>query len=69
MSLSDLYMITPDPVVSGLIWFLALTVGLYLARTPMHQAIKSSTRVLHNAFRLAAVSVLHAEKKLADRNR
>ena len=69
MSLSDLYMITPDPVVSGLIWFLALTVGLYLARTPMHQAINSSTRVLHNALRLAAVSVLHAERKLADRNR
>lgn len=65
----DIYMITPDPVASGLIWFLALTVVLYLARTPMHQAIKSSMRVLHNAFRLSAVSVLHAERKLAERNR
>ncbi len=69
MSLYDIFMITPDPVVSGLIWFLALTVGLYLARTPMHQAIKSSTRVLHNAFRLSAISVLHAERKLGERNR
>ncbi len=69
MSLYDIFMITPDPVVSGLIWFLALTIGLYLARTPMHQAIKSSTRVLHNAFRLSAISVLHAERKLGDRNR
>ncbi len=69
MSLYDVFMITPDPVVSGLIWFLALTVGLYLARTPMHKAIKSSTRVLHNAFRLSAISVLHAERKLGERNR
>lgn len=69
MQLYDIFMITSDPVVSGLIWFLLLTVGLYLARTPMHQAIKSSTRVLHNAFRLSAVSVTHAEHKLAQRNR
>ncbi len=62
-------MIAPDPVVSGLIWFVLLTVGLYLARTPMHQAIKSSTRVLHNAFRITASSVLHAERKLDQRNR
>ncbi|MDX1527671.1 MAG: hypothetical protein R3337_03520 [Gammaproteobacteria bacterium] len=69
MSLYDIFMITPDPVVSALVWFLLLTVGLYLARTPMHQAIKSSTRVLHNAFRISAVSVLHAERKLGERNR
>jgi hypothetical protein len=69
MSLFDIFMITPDPVISGLIWFLVLTVGLYLARTPMHQAIKSSTRVLYNAFRISAVSVLHAERRLGERNR
>jgi hypothetical protein len=35
----------------------------------MHQAIKSSTRVLYNAFRISAVSVLHAERRLGERNR
>ncbi|NIR31209.1 MAG: hypothetical protein GWN84_18245 [Gammaproteobacteria bacterium] len=69
MSFYDVFMIAPDPIVSGLIWFVVLTVGLYLARTPMHQAIKSSTRVLHNAFRITATSVLHAERKLDQRNR
>jgi hypothetical protein len=69
MSFHDIFMIAPDPIASGLIWFVLLTVGFYLARLPMHQAIKSSSRILHNAFRLSANSVMYAERKLADRNR
>lgn len=69
MSFHDIFMIAPDPIASGLIWFVLLTVGFYLARLPMHQAIKSSSRILHNAFRLSANSVMYAERKLSDRNR
>ncbi len=68
MSFSSL-MITGDPVSSALIWFVALTVLLYIARTPAHHAISSLCRVLHTAFRLSSRSVLHAEKRLAVRNR
>jgi hypothetical protein len=68
MSFSS-FMITGDPISSALIWFVALTVLLYVARTPVHYAISSFGRVLHTAFRLSARSVMHAERHLAVRNR
>lgn len=68
MSFSSL-MITGDPVSSALIWFVTLTVLLYIARTPAHHAFSSLSRVLHTAFRLSARSVMYAEKRLALRNR
>ena len=69
MSFPNALMITSDPVVSGLIWFVVLTVLLYIARAPAHHAIISFSRVLHHAMRLSARSVLRAEKRLAQRNR
>ncbi len=68
MSFSDL-MITGDPTSSALVWFVVLTVVLYIARTPAHFAISSISRVLHTALRLSARSLMHAEKNLAVRNR
>ena len=69
MSFPNALMITSDPVVSGLIWFVVLTVLLYIARAPAHHAITSFSRVLHHAMRLSARSVMRAEKRLAQRNR
>ena len=68
MSFSSL-MITGDPISSALVWFVALTVLLYIARTPAHHAISSFSRVLHTACRLSARSIMHAERRLAVRNR
>jgi len=66
---SDIFMIVPNAFVSGLIWFLAIVVSLYLARTPAHYSIRALSRVLHNAMRLSAHSIIHAEKRLQQRNK
>ena len=69
MSLSDLLMITPNAVLSALIWIVLLMAALYLARSTAHTAIHVTSRVLHNAMRMGAQSLNHAETKLAERNR
>jgi hypothetical protein len=68
MSFSSM-MITGEPIGSAAIWFVALTVLLYIARTPAHHAITSFSRVLHTAFRLSARSVTNTERRLSARNR
>ena len=68
MSLTD-FMIVPNPVLSGLIWFILLVLVMYFARSPAHFAIRSFSRVIHNAMRLSARAVMRAESRLNDRNR
>ena len=68
MSFSDIYMITDSPVISGVIWFVILTIVFYLARNHAHRAIISISRILHNAMRVSAHSVMLAEKKMIQRN-
>ena len=67
--IESLLKITPNPFLSILVWAFALLVALYLARKPFYQTIKALTRVIHNAMRLAAASVLIAEKRFRTRNR
>lgn len=69
MSFWDVFMITPNAAVSATIWLVLLGIMLYFARQPAHQAIFSATRILHFVFRLAANSVMSAERKLEARNR
>jgi len=69
MAASEIFMITSSPVLSGLIWFVIIVTTLFVARTHAHMGIRSLSRVLHNAMRLTANSVMHAEKKLMQRNR
>jgi hypothetical protein len=70
MSLTNLLNIVPGyPLLSILIWFVVAIVMLYLARYPAHRAIKSLSRVIHNAMRLASRSVLLAEERLVNRNK
>ena len=52
-------------VVGGL----CLSFALYFTRVPAHRAIRSLTRVLQNATRLAASSLIHADRRLELRNR
>ena len=41
----------------------------YIARSPAHSAILSFSRIIYNAMRLTARSVLQAEKRLERRNK
>lgn len=68
MSFSDLFIITDNPAISGVIWFVILTIVFYIARTHVHRAVISISRLLHNAMRISAHSVMLAEKKLIQRN-
>ena len=67
---SDLFNVIPgNPVLSGLLWIFLLVVVMYFARRPAHMAIISFCRVIHNAMRLSARSVMRAESRLNQRNR
>lgn len=66
--MSEFFMISSSPFVSGLFWFLLMVAALYLARSPAHFSIRSLTRVIHNAIRLTARSVQQAEQRLVQRN-
>ena len=69
MPFANLLSITSNPFLSMLIWIVLLLAALYFARKPFHRAVSSLGRIIHNAMRLTAASVLSAEKKLAQRNR
>lgn len=61
--------ITPWPVLSVLILFVLAVAVLFLARSTAHQAIRTASSALSRGLRLAAHSVVHAEQRLAARNR
>ena len=69
MSFENIFLIVPNPIVSGLIWLIAIPAVLYFARQPARKYILAFSHVLHNAMRLAAASVLAAERRLQERNR
>ena len=69
MSLSEAFLIVPNPVVSGIIWFLIFGSILYMARDSAHSAIRAIARMLHNAMRLSAFALDGVEKRLALRNK
>jgi len=66
---SQYFMIVPNPFVSGIIWAVLLMSVMYFARTLAHTAIRSFSRVVHNAMRLSARAVMRAETRLSERNR
>jgi hypothetical protein len=70
MPLTDhLLRITPNNYLSIAIWIFAFLVALYLSRKFFHQVINAVGRVINNAMRLTAASVLIAENRLMKRNR
>lgn len=46
MSLSEIYLVVPSPVLSGLIWLFALTAVLYFARLPAKKYILAFSEVI-----------------------
>ncbi|MFC2074026.1 hypothetical protein ACFLR3_02130 [Campylobacterota bacterium] len=70
MILPDFLMIIPaSEALSILLLLVIVTVLLYMARRPAHEAILSVSKIFFHAFRLFASSILIAEKKLKQRNK
>lgn len=69
MPLANMLSITANPFLSMVIWIVLLLAALYFARKPFHRVIGSLSKIIYNAMRLTAASVLSAEKKLVQRNR
>ncbi len=66
--MANLLIGTGNPITLLLMVLIAVIL-LYMARKPAHQAIRSFSRIIHNAMRLAANSVKLAEKRVVDRNK
>lgn len=69
MAFSDLMIISDNLPLSVLVLAVLFIVVLYLSRQPAHRAIMSLSRVMHNALRLSAKSIMYVESRLALRNR
>ena len=69
MPLANMLSITSNTFLSMMIWIVLLLAALYFARRPFQRVVSSLTRIIYNAMRLSAASVLSAEKTLAQRNR
>ncbi len=61
--------ITENPAISVLIWIILLLAALYFARKPFQRVVKTFFKVINNAMRYSASSVLLVEKRLVQRNR
>ena len=69
MSLTEIYLVVSNPVLSGLIWFFSISSIMYFARLPAQKYILAFSEVIHNALRLTVSSVKSAEIRLQARNR
>ncbi len=69
MIFANMLNITSSPALSILIWIVLFLLALYFARRPFHRAVMSFSKIIYNAMRFTAASVLSAEKRLAKRNR
>ena len=58
-----------NPALSIVIILSVAVILLYAARKPAHEFIRALCRMLHNAMRIAARSVMFAESRMTDRNR
>ena len=68
MPIANMLSITSNPFLSMMIWIVLMLATLYFARKPFHLAVGSLAKIIHNAMRLTAASVISAEKKLVQRN-
>ncbi len=63
-------MLWPDrPGLSMLLWAILVILAMYVARTPAHRAIRSTTRVVSHGLRLSARSLAVARAAVSKRNR
>jgi hypothetical protein len=69
MSFTNAFASMPSAALWVVVGALCASVALYVVRVPAHRALRSLTRALQNAMRLAANSMIHAERRLEMRNR
>jgi hypothetical protein len=69
MAFSEAFLSMPNSAFTWMALFLAIAVAMYFGRTPAHAVILSLTRGLYRSMRLAAASVMQAERKFSLRNR
>lgn len=69
MSWSNLLNITPFPTLSAAMMLLLTVLFLYLARTPVRDALLALGRSMYRATRTAAAALSRAERRLGERNR
>jgi len=70
MSLTEtLLPMFPNSVVTGAVWFLALSLVLFFCRGPAQRSIATLCRVLKEAMQMASDSILATESRLTARNR
>jgi hypothetical protein len=69
MTIANMLSITHSAFLSIVIWIALILLALFLARKPFHRAIEALSRIFYNAMRLAAQSVILAERRLILRNR
>ena len=59
----------PNSALTGIVWFLLLSLMLYFGRGPAQRSIATLFRVFKEAMQLASDSILGTEARLAARNR
>ncbi len=69
MSLESLIIVPGYPGWSIVAWIFIIILALYLMRRPAHKAIKTLSYTVRDAMRLAAKSVMRAERWLVQRNK
>ncbi len=69
MDLSYLMFVEGAPALSLIIWFILLSVLLYLMRFPAHQGILSFSRLFYRLFRISSRSVLQTKERMKERNK
>jgi hypothetical protein len=70
MNTQDVLMVWSDsPGLSLVIWLVIVVIAMYLARSPAHQLIRSTSRTIRSGMRLAARSIHKMEERLAERNK
>jgi hypothetical protein len=69
MTIANMLSITHNAFLSIVVWIALILLALFLSRRPFHRAIEALSRIFYNAMRLAAQSVMLAEKRLIRRNR
>ena len=69
MPIANMLSITSNPFLSILVWIVLLLAALYFARKPFHRVVGCLAKIIHNAMRLTATSVLSVGKNLVRRNR
>ena len=70
MNTPDLLLLWSDsPGLSLVVWLALLVFAMYLARSPAHQLIRNSSRMIRSAMRLTARSLHKMEERLSARNK